>query len=61
MTLNYLTALIIAKGYTLDEGLRAIGKSKRTYYRWIGDDVKRKELKALIDDLPNITEQLGDI
>lgn len=56
MTINYLTALIIAKGYTLDEGLKAIGKSKRTYYRWISDSEKREQLRVLIDNLESNNE-----
>lgn len=51
MTINHLTALIISKGYTLDEGLKLIGKSRRTYYRWLADDVNRGKLRVLIDTL----------
>jgi len=49
--MNNLTAKMIAKGYTFEEGLREIGKSKRTYYRWCADPEKRLFIEVLVNRL----------
>ncbi len=50
--MNVLTQKIKAKGYSLVEGLEAIGISLSTYRRWEHDNnANNKFLACIIDDL----------
>ena len=52
--MNVLTQKIKAKGYSLVEGLEAIGISLSTYRRWEHDNnANNKFLACIIDDLEN--------
>lgn len=49
--MNKITAKMIAKGYTFEEGLREIGKSRRTYYRWLSHPQKKMFIELLVNNL----------